>query len=367
MKFVLCILFLMISINALAKQTPGIDYRKITTDNQQIIHVLTVDPKLINIKLVRAKDFKSSRETVVDIARHYNAIAAINGGFFRVNEYGEGLPAGLLKVDHQLYGIAYKPRAAIGWDSQTNITLMDRVQTKTTLNSDAHKLSINAMNSPFAAKQAILSSDSYDRENVTFETNATHFIINNNKIIDIQAQHFITMPKNGYIYSVGADITHTLPTLNIGDPLTINAKIIPILAPDTIETWATMPAVLSGAPLLLKDGLKLTDYSAEVLRDNFLNIPYARTSVGILPNGNWLLVVTEENITHGSFGLTIPELATTMQKLGCNNALNLDGGGSATMYYNNKLINHPMGEADESVGFATIRKVSDAIVLLPKN
>ena len=82
MKFILCMLFLIISTNALAEKTPGINYQKITTANQQIVHVLEVDPKLINIKLVRAKDFKSSRETVVDIAKHYNAIAAINGGFF---------------------------------------------------------------------------------------------------------------------------------------------------------------------------------------------------------------------------------------------------------------------------------------------
>ena len=241
------------------------------------------------------------------------------------------------------------------------------MQTKTTLTSNEHKLYINAMNSPFTINQAILSSDSYNRENLTFETTATHFIINDNKVIDIQTQHLIQIPKHGYIYSVGAGITHNLPNLNIGDPLTINAKIIPLLTPETAETWTTMPSVLSGAPLLLKDGIKITDYSSEVLRESFLNIPYARTSIGTLPNGNWLLVVIEENITHGAFGMTIPELATVMQELGCNNALNLDGGGSTTMYYDNKLINHPMGDEDEPLDFSTLRKVSDAIVLLPKN
>lgn len=363
----MCLLFIIISPDVIAKATPGIDYRKITTENKQTVHVLEVDPKLISINLVRAKDLKHSRESVIDIAKHYHAIAAINGGFFRVNEQGEGCPAGLLKINRKLYGIAYKARAAIGWDNQTNITLIDRIQTKTTIDINQQPLPINAMNSLLTTNHAVLYSDNYDRKHLIFDTNAIHFIINDNKITDIQRQHTIKIPSDGYVYSVDSNLIPNLPTINIGDQVSINSQLIPLLNPTDAQLWETVPFILSGAPLLLKDNIKITDYNPEGLRGSFINEPYARTAIGILNNGNWLLAVAEKNVTHGTAGLTVPELATVMQELGCNNALNLDGGGSSTMYYNNRLINHPEGDEDESLGFATIRKVSDAIVLLPKS
>jgi len=35
-----------------------------------------------------------------------------------------------------------------------------------------------------------------------------------------------------------------------------------------------------------------------------------------------------------------------MQGLGCKDALNLDGGGSALLYANDKIINRPSGDSD---------------------
>jgi len=82
--------------------------------------------------------------------------------------------------------------------------------------------------------------------------------------------------------------------------------------------------------------------------------------------GDWIFVVVEQNTLTRSPGMTIPELSTFMQQLGCHQALNLDGGGSSTFYVNNTVINHPEGDEDEAKGIATIRPVSDAILILPK-
>ena len=41
-------------------------------------------------------------------------------------------------------------------------------------------------------------------------------------------------------------------------------------------------------------------------------------------------------------GLTLEELAERMAELGCEIALNLDGGGSTTMYFNGEIVNQPM-------------------------
>ena len=110
----------------------------------------------------------------------------------------------------------------------------------------------------------------------------------------------------------------------------------------------------------------MQDYNSEGLSPNFLAKPYARTAIGQLGNGNWLLAVVHTDLSRGAYGLTIPELASVMQDLGCQHALNLDGGGSATMYYNNKLLNRPENDDDDVLKFIHSRKVTDAILLVPK-
>jgi exopolysaccharide biosynthesis protein len=39
--------------------------------------------------------------------------------------------------------------------------------------------------------------------------------------------------------------------------------------------------------------------------------------------------------------MTLPELADFMHKLGCTEAMNLDGGGSTTFWLNGKVMNSP--------------------------
>ena len=347
----------------------GITYQAIYPDfieNKATIHALEIDPNLVDIEVVRAKDRNRSRETTIELAKHYNAIAAINGGFFRVNEQREGIPAGILKINHTIHGIAYKTRAAIGWSNENNITLIDRLQTKTTLQIKNNILPINGLNTPLSARRSVLYSDTYDKQDLSFNINAMHFIISNNKIIDIKTENTVNIPNNGYIYSVGYGLFNNLPNINIQDPVVINSKLIPTLSKEKMKLWNKLPFVLSGAPLLLKNGELIEDYKAERPRDGFINQPYARTAIGILKNKNWLMIVAEKNIINTTDGITIPELATIMQKLGCADALNLDGGGSSTMYFNNRIINLPEGDEDESLGLTTIRRVTDAIVVLEK-
>ena len=42
-----------------------------------------------------------------------------------------------------------------------------------------------------------------------------------------------------------------------------------------------------------------------------------------------------------SVGMTFPELAAYMVKLGCQEAMNLDGGGSSTMWVSGNTMNSP--------------------------
>lgn len=80
------------------------------------------------------------------------------------------------------------------------------------------------------------------------------------------------------------------------------------------------------------------------------------------------LKILEKHLVNDTvIGLTKTELADYMLSLGCESAINLDGGGSSTLFMDGKIINNVTGDEDKALGEHTIRPVSDAIVIIPNN
>ena len=76
----------------------------------------------------------------------------------------------------------------------------------------------------------------------------------------------------------------------------------------------------------------------------FITQRHNRTALGIKADGT-VLLVTVDGRTRESEGMTIPELTSLMIQLQCTDAINLDGGGSTTMYVDgyahDGIVNHP--------------------------
>lgn len=83
-----------------------------------------------------------------------------------------------------------------------------------------------------------------------------------------------------------------------------------------------------------------------------------RTAIGIIDTLHYVFV-TVDGRTSDSAGLTICELAEFMHGLGVQTGYNLDGGGSATMYFNGRVINTPTSNGD----LGDERKVSDIVYI----
>lgn len=118
-------------------------------------------------------------------------------------------------------------------------------------------------------------------------------------------------------------------------------------------------------------------YAKEVSRINVANIPYfIKKKLSIVSahyrqnQGEFtvkdLKKIVKDELSEGIQGLTIPELAHFMKKSGCEFALNLDGGGSSTLWIDGKVVNATIGDEDEGKGIALVRPVSDAIVFHKK-
>jgi hypothetical protein len=69
---------------------------------------------------------------------------------------------------------------------------------------------------------------------------------------------------------------------------------------------------------------------------------YPRAALGL--DDDRLIAVACDGRTPRDSGLTLPELAQTMSGLGAREALNLDGGGSASLVHHGRLRNRPREE-----------------------
>ena len=74
---------------------------------------------------------------------------------------------------------------------------------------------------------------------------------------------------------------------------------------------------------------------------------HPRMAIGQKKDGTFIFVVVDGRQPGYSIGTNLLELQNIFNKYGAYNAANLDGGSSATMYYNGKVVNKtstPMGE-----------------------
>ena len=114
-------------------------------------------------------------------------------------------------------------------------------------------------------------------------------------------------------------------------------------APEVVrETAEGLRAALSGRPLLVRAGEVATEAIDASLSANRLQ---PRTAVGVARRGRRLLLAVTDGRQDHSRGMTLYQVARTLQELGARDALNLDGGGSSTLFIERLggVVNAPSG------------------------
>lgn len=120
---------------------------------------------------------------------------------------------------------------------------------------------------------------------------------------------------------------------------------------------------LSFGPVLVKDGKAAGDFSKVAVDTNFGNRSIEelnpRTGVGMIEPNHFIFIVVDGRMDNYSKGMTLSDFAKLFADYGCIEAYNLDGGGSATMYFEGRVVNNPLGRQRE-------RAVSDILYVKEK-
>ncbi|MGX6959700.1 MAG: phosphodiester glycosidase family protein [Rickettsia endosymbiont of Pentastiridius leporinus] len=383
---------ILFSFKVYATQDTGLTYNRYEKD-KHIIHILTIDPKHFDLKLVKAHNQVIGRETVEGIALRKNAVAAINAGFFEIAGSDDGRPSLTLMIDGKLFGLREQLQSLLIID-QNNIQITKSLA-KISIDINGTHIIPSQVNYFSNSQDVTLYNDAWAPTTLTPYTNQEILIDQNFIVREVSKHGDNPIPSKGLVLSFSND--KILPLVKVGDNVKLNLEFIdkdnnPINLSKTVS-------IVTGIPMLIQDSKIVVDGNKE--------LAHARTALGIRNDGVIVILVAEhiykqhikdlklvqvrsilrketgsniekltlaealkmlekQLVNDQTIGLTNTELADYMLNLGCESAINLDGGGSSTLFINGKVVNNVTGDEDEALGEHVVRSVSDAIVIIPK-
>ncbi|MDF9717544.1 phosphodiester glycosidase family protein [Nocardioides sp. ChNu-99] len=274
------------------------------------------------------------------------AVAAVNGDFFDVA--GTGAPRGF--GISRSRGVLHGPEA--GWNHAFFLTRTGRVglgplDLQARL-AEFPTVRVSGVNSPTVADDSVGVYNTRWGATVDAATltggdrDVRTAVVSRGRVVLNAPTQRRSMPADGYVLVARGDAASQLLAMPYGRVVTPRASV------------AGDPAVaVGGSGLLAKDG-------RVVNRSNTTLAP--RTSIAYDRHANRLFLVVVDGRSTRSRGATHYEMGTIATRIGAEDALNLDGGGSTTMLAHVagrlRLANRPSDGA--------MRAVPNGIALVPR-
>lgn len=309
--------------------TSGVKHIKLTkyyAGKPVRINVVEVDMKLAkDLELTPALSSDTtlqSRRTITTIAKNKNAVVALNGTYFKPQT---GVPLGTLMINKKMYTGPIYDRVAIGiFDNGFDIA---RVQLNASLSGSGKTIPVNNINQPrMLSTYVLVYTSEWGKYSPYAPKYGMGLQVVEGKITKASANP-IEIPQNGYVISGPKSVLQ--PLLDKKD-----AELIVNTNPE----WKNVKHIISGGPYLVRNSEVFVDMTAQKL--GAIGGRNPRSAIGYTADNNLILVAVDGR-EGSSIGMTLMELASFMQSIGCTNAMNLDGGGSTVMYVNGQVVNKP--------------------------
>lgn len=274
-----------------------------------------------------------------EFAAKDGALAVINGDFF---SFDHGAPIGLTVRNGELLNTPAKARAVFAWGPKEATVAL--VTPKATLTTEAGIGPLDAVNQPigesgialYTAAQGRLTPRegalmvTLDVPNVTWAPST----VVTAKVASVPSESgALTIDPGKAVLLATGSKRGRLEDLRAGDSVTVRLDTPGL-------SWEKFDNVIGGGPFLLRDGKVDIDAAAEGFNTGFADARHPRTAIGRTAEGDiWLVAIDGRQAQ--SAGATLQEEAAIMQRLGCVDAINLDGGGSTAMHIRGLTVNRP--------------------------
>lgn len=265
----------------------------------------------------------NSRTNIRNIAGIENSVVAINGGYFKPQT---GVPLGTLVIDKNVLTGPIYNRVALGINSDNTFS-MDKSIIDITIGGKRAKIKADNINQPrMLSTYTIVYTDKWGKTTPPAPKYGIAVSIKDGKVLN-QSYGSVEIPIGGFgIVGPKQNIAQILDEKNIK----LDIKFT--------EAFDKSEHIIGGGPYLVKGGETYVDISEQ--KFGAINGRNPRTAIGYTKN-NELIIVIADGREETSIGMTLWEVAKVMKDLGCEYAMNLDGGSSSVVYVKGKIENSP--------------------------
>ncbi|MDA0265635.1 MAG: phosphodiester glycosidase family protein [Cyanobacteria bacterium] len=314
---------------------PGVRWQSgmVTVGNRSFpVHQLRLNPQQVRLRPIWASQPQVPGITpLVTMARQSGAVAAINAGFFNRNNQ---LPLGAIRENGRWISGPILNRGAIAWNDQGQ-AIFNRLFLSHTLTTDQGRgFTVGQTNSGYVQAGIGLYTADWGNLYRPVLDNETLVTVRQNQVLQqtpggAAGQGAIAVPSDGYLLAVRSysEAARSLPP---GTAVSLTADVRPL-------EFGSFPYAIGGGPLLVSDRRVVLNAQAEGFSDAFIREAAPRSAIGRTQSGELLLVAIHNS--PGGRGPTLTETAQIMVQLGSVDALNLDGGSSASLYLGGTMLN----------------------------
>jgi hypothetical protein len=346
----------------------GVEYAEVAREiaGQPVrMNLLRLDLSKVRLDVQHARDAAIGTETTSSIATRHGAIAAVNAGFFRLDtSIWAGDSVGILMINREELSEPTSKRIALFIDNRVDQTYVsiDHLETRSWVEIKGRVLTIDGINRERKENEIVEYTRRFNPSTLT-SPGGLEVIVKDGRIKEInEGRGSSEIPFGGYVLSVsGTKRDNVRKWIKIGDKVKFFTAVSSNLA---IPNSTPPPPygfedITNGVPQLIKNGKVDITWQEEKTSKAFVETRHPRTAVAKLKDGKFLMI-TVDGRSESSGGIGLYDLANLLLEFGATDAMNLDGGGSTTMFLDGKVVNHPSDKEGE-------RKVSDAIVVTLRN
>ena len=283
-----------------------------------------VNPNL-KIKPQIAGNTLNTKTTVRTIANKENAIIAINGGFFKPQT---GTPLGALMINGKVLTGAIYNRVGIAiFEDENNTSFkMDNINFDIKAQSTNYNIKIDNINQPrMLQSYMLLYTSEWGKMSPWAPKNGYNLLIDEQgRGVKISANP-IEIKKDQFVLSGNKEI---LSKLARDGKIEIKVNVQ--------ENLKGAKHIIAAGPYLIKNSKVFVDAKEQKLLSIAGKNP--RSAIGFKKDGTFIIVAVDGR-EQSSVGFTLYELASFMKSLGCEYAMNLDGGSSSAIYVKGKIAN----------------------------
>jgi hypothetical protein len=340
---------------------PGLTYRmEVDASGPRLIHALRYTPGAPDLRMAPAlaggtineSGTVKGRLSPAKMALESKAIAAINADFF---SFDHGAPIGLMVRNGELLTSPARNRSVFAWGAETVFGLPSFRATAT--DESGTSLPLATVNQPVGQNQIGLFTPVSGVVEVSGENLMALIKLDNttvkpdgllNGTVDylIADSQKMNVPEGKVLLVARGNKAQSLALLRPERKIRIN-----------VETsgfdWSKVENAIGGGPFLIRGGRIAIGAEAEGFNTAFSETRHPRSAVGKTREGDiWFVAIDGRQSM--SVGASLRETAEIMQKLGCIEAMNFDGGGSTNLHLLGVTVNRPSDKSERPVSNAVL-------------